>query len=155
MSAETFERSVFGGSAKPTQIRVRVTRLSITFFLEDHAIISSFFLEDRERNSKKGFWKIRGSFPKLFWNILRLFPTFFQQRNPLAVTRLVIAFAQFLLQFFHTRLQLFQFFTKMWHATQVCIQSLVVAERLNRNSPPDTGPHNFSGQHAGFRSDHG
>jgi len=36
--------------------------LSITFLLEDHAIISSFFLEDRERNSKKAVWKYGESF---------------------------------------------------------------------------------------------
>jgi len=36
--------------------------LSITFLLEDRAIISSFFLEDRERNSKKAFGKYGESF---------------------------------------------------------------------------------------------
>src|SRR5262245_43595726 len=43
----------------------------------------------------------------------------------------------------------------MWHATQMRVQSLVLVEWLNGNSPPHSGPHNFSGQHAGFRSDHG
>jgi len=38
--------------------------LSITFLLEDHAIISSFFLEDGERNSKKGF----GKYGEIFQN---------------------------------------------------------------------------------------
>src|ERR1700741_3585618 len=35
------------------------------------------------------------------------------------------------------------------------VQTLVLVQRLNRNSPPHTGPHNFSWQHAGFRSNHG
>jgi len=52
MMAETFERDVFGGGAKPTQIRVTLRRLSTTFLLEIPGVNSSFFVEDRETGSK-------------------------------------------------------------------------------------------------------
>jgi hypothetical protein len=69
------------GSSKPTQIRVRVTRLSTTFLLEDRTINSSFFLEDRRQISRNLSGICLDRFPKLFWNILRAFPTFYQRET--------------------------------------------------------------------------
>lgn len=59
-----------------TQIRVKASWLSTTFFLEDHAINSKTFLEDQVAISKSFLedYEVISSF--IFWKIPLRIPTF-------------------------------------------------------------------------------
>ncbi len=55
-----------------------------------------------------------------------------------------------LFQFLKTSFQFFDLFAHLRQATDMRIQTFVFVERLNRNAPPDAGPHNLPRQHARF-----
>jgi hypothetical protein len=74
-----FQEGVLRGSSKTTSDSPKRTRLSITFFLEDRAIISRFFLEDHDAISKK-FLEDSKTISKFFLEHLTCNSNFFQTR---------------------------------------------------------------------------
>lgn len=93
--------------------------------------------------------RLRLYFQKCFWNILRAVPSFSnlkirtQRQSFLALTQLVF-------ELLHTIFQLLDFLTGMRQPTDVCVKTLVLAERLDWNAPPDTGAYDLTREYAGF-----
>jgi hypothetical protein len=71
-----FQAGVLRGSSKTTSDSRNQTRLSITFFLEDRAIISNFFLEDHNAISKKVFGRFNDDFQNFSGTSYEAIPTF-------------------------------------------------------------------------------
>jgi len=100
MMAETFEAECLRGSPKPPQIRVRVTRLSITFLLEDRAINSSFFVEDHKQISKNFSGQLRDRFQNYSGTSYVRFQLFYR-RETQGETHLLLTLEQLSFQFLH------------------------------------------------------
>ena len=66
------------------------------------------------------------------------------------VSRRCALSCQLFFQLLHTLAQLFEFIAHLRQTTEVSVQSFVFIERLNGNAPPDAGPHDLAGQHAGL-----
>ena len=148
------------GSEAGTQIRVKRSWLSTTFFLEDRMFDSKFFLEDHASLSSFYFWKMHASVPDFCWRFSRVRSRCFRlirsvkasnllQRRCSAVPSLRKSSSSSLTRSCSS----FNSSRTVWQTTNVRIQALVLVERLNRNSPPHTGANNFARQYARLRAD--
>ena len=158
----SFLREGLRGVRRSTSDSLNHLSLSITFFLEDHAMISNYFLEDHALNSS--LFSGRSDVNFQFFQSLEkreLSGSNSSFCDPISLLPCVRCIAlqvalhsqnsfflsvQSTFQFLYPLSQLFQFLAHVRQPADVRIQALVFIQGLNRNAPPNAGPDNLTRQ---------